>query len=53
MTMARCIPELEPATEPLDTRQTPGEGPDGVGGPAPNAEEPECRSSWWRRVFGA
>ena len=53
MTMARCIPELEPATEPLDTRQTPGEGPDGVGGPAPNAEEPECRSWWWRRVFGA
>ena len=33
--MAQRIPELEPATEPPDTRQTPGEGPDGVRGPGP------------------
>jgi hypothetical protein len=32
--------------------QMPGEGPDGVGDPAPNAEEPERRTSWWRRMFG-
>src|SRR5919202_2253677 len=52
MTMARRIPELGPATEPSDARQTPGEGPDGVGGPAPNAEDPEHRPSWWRRMLG-
>jgi hypothetical protein len=46
------IPELHPATEPSDARQMPGEGPDGVGDPAPNAEEPERRTSWWRRMFG-
>jgi hypothetical protein len=53
MTMAQRIPELEPAAEATDARQTPGEGPDRVGGPAPNAEEPEPRPSWWRRMFGA
>ena len=30
MTMAQCIPELEPTPEPPDARQTPGEGPDRV-----------------------
>ena len=29
MTMAQRIPELEPASEPRDARQTPGEGPEG------------------------
>ena len=41
MTMAQRIPELEPASEPLDARQTPGEGPEGVGDPAPHAEHPQ------------
>ena len=53
MTMAQRIPELEPPTEPPDARQTPGEGPDREGDPAPNAEELERRPSWWRRFFGA
>jgi hypothetical protein len=52
MTLASRIPELEPATEPPDARQTPGEGPEGDGKPAPNTEEPERRSSWWARLFG-
>ena len=53
LSLTQRIPELEPATEPPDARQTPGEGPDGVGGPAPHAEEAERRQPWWRRVFGA
>jgi|SRR5918912_2635422 hypothetical protein len=52
MTLASRIPELEPAIEPPEARQTPREGPEGEGDPAPNAEEPERRSSWWVRLFG-
>jgi hypothetical protein len=50
--LVQRVPELEPAAEPPNARQTPGEGPDRVGGPAPNAEEPDHRPSWWRRIFG-
>ena len=53
MTLMQRIPELEAPSEPRDARQTPGEGPDGVGDPAPNAEEPESRQLWWRRMLGA
>jgi hypothetical protein len=52
LTMAQRIPELEAASEPPDARQTPGEGPEGVGDPAPHAEGPQQRPSWWRRFFG-
>jgi uncharacterized coiled-coil protein SlyX len=51
MTLMQRIPELEASSEPPEARQTPGEGPDGVGDPAPNADETERRPSWWRRMF--
>jgi hypothetical protein len=57
--LTQRIPELEPAREPTsespDARQTPGEGPEGVGrDPAPRAEGPQEteRRSWWRRFMG-
>ena len=51
--LVQRVPELQPAQKAPEAHQTPGEGPDGLGDPAPNAEEPESRQLWWRRMLGA
>jgi hypothetical protein len=47
--LTQRIPELEPASEPRESPETPSEDADKVDTP-PEEEQP--RASWWKRLFG-
>ena len=47
MTMARRIPELEPASEASESPETASAGAEGVEAPLQAEKRP-----WWRRMFG-
>jgi hypothetical protein len=49
MTMAKRIPELEPAPEPRESPETASEEADEE---ANRVLEEERRRTWWRRLFG-